>query len=131
MTAASTAPASPLDGIDAALAERLLAAALSSGGAYADLYFEHRSGADYVLEDVVVTSDGHLARDQQPMIRFGVSAVAEEGQQRQGGRSGGAGRFGMEFFARPGQSPEEHGREAARLAIGMLHAVEAPAGPME
>ena len=37
----------------------------------------------------------------------------------------------MEFFSRPGQSPEEHGREAARLAIGMLHAVEAPAGPME
>ena len=37
--------------IDAALAERLLAAALSSGGDYADLYFEYRSGADYVLED--------------------------------------------------------------------------------
>jgi TldD protein len=37
----------------------------------------------------------------------------------------------MEFFTRPGQSPEEHGREAARLAIGMLHAVPAPAGPME
>src|SRR6185369_5218954 len=34
-------------------------------------------------EVLVVTSDGHLARDQQPMIRFGVSAVAEEGQQRQ------------------------------------------------
>src|SRR6187551_619677 len=42
---------SPLDGIDAAIAERLLTAALSSGGEYADLYFEHRSGADYVLED--------------------------------------------------------------------------------
>ena len=82
-------------------------------------------------EVLVVTSDGYLARDRQPMIRFGVSAVAEEGAQRQGGRSGGAGRYGMEFFARPGQSPEEHGREAARLAIGMLHAVEAPAGPME
>ena len=43
--------ASPLQGIDAALAERLLAAALSSGGDYADLYFEHRAGADFVLED--------------------------------------------------------------------------------
>src|SRR6476659_2896298 len=51
MTAASTVPLSPLDAIDAALAERLLAAALSSGGDYADLYFEHRAGADYVLED--------------------------------------------------------------------------------
>ena len=243
--AGAVVASSPLDGIDAALAERLLAAALSSGGEYADLYFEHRSGADYVLEDgrvrtvgrgvtlglgvrvlrgdatgyayteelaedrmleaartaaqiassgaapgpiavrpvsladrypvthptqsqpgtdkiallrradaaarafdprivrveaslaeeqremLVVTSDGHLARDSQPMIRFGVSAVAEEGKERQIGRSGGAGRFGLEFFARKGQSPEEQGREAARLAIGMLHAVEAPAGPME
>jgi TldD protein len=258
--AIATAPlASPLDGIDAELAERLLSVALGSGGDYADLYFEHRAGADYVLEDgrvrtvgrgvtlglgvrvlrgdatgyayteelsldrmleaartaaqiastggepgpiavrpislahrypvsepslarpggdkiallrradaaarasdprivrveaslaeeqrdvLVVTSDGHLARDSQPMIRFGVSAVAEENnaesndrskdekrpRERQVGRSGGAGRFGMEFFARAGQSPEEHGREAARLAIGMLHAVEAPAGPME
>ena len=60
-----------------------------------------------------------------------VARSPRRGAQRQGGRSGGAGRFGMEFFARPGQSPEEHGREAARLAIGMLHAVEAPAGPME
>jgi TldD protein len=51
MTAAAIVPASPLNGIDAALAERLLSAALSSGGDYADLYFEHRSGADYVLED--------------------------------------------------------------------------------
>jgi TldD protein len=89
-------------------------------------------------EVLVVTSDGYLARDRQPMIRFGVSAVAQENNagegaspQRQAGRSGGAGRFGMEYFSRPGQSPEEHGREAARLAIGMLHAVEAPAGPME
>jgi TldD protein len=245
MTAVPVIPSSPLDAIDAALAERLLGAALGSGGDYADLYFEHTSGADFVLEDgrvrtvgrgvtlglgvrvlrgdatgyayteelaedrmleaartaaqiaasgaapgpiavkpvplqdrypvaepslsragadkvallrradaaarafdprivrvaaslverwrevLVVTSDGHLARDRQPMIRFGVDVVAEEGAQRQGGRSGGAGRFGMEFFVRPGQSPEEHGREAARLAIGMLHAVAAPAGPME
>jgi len=245
------AAASPLDQIDAKIAERLLGAALGSGGDYADLYFEFRSGADYLMEEgrvrtvgrgvtvglgvrvlrgdatgyayteelsdermldaartaaqiassggapgpvavkqlslpsfypierssldlagaekvallrradaaaraadprivrveaslaeewrevLVVTSDGHLARDQQPMIRFGVSAVAEgegapgKGKQRQGGRSGGAGRFGMEYFLRPGQSPEEHGREAARLAVGMLYAVDAPAGPME
>jgi TldD protein len=241
----SAAVTTPLDPIDAAIAGRLLAAALGSGGDYADLYFEYRSGADFVFEEgrvrtvgrgvtlglgvrvlrgdatgyayteelsdermleaartaaqiassggapgpisvapvplpdfypiprpslehpgeekvellrradraaraadprivrveaslseewreiLVVSSTGHLARDRQPRIRFGVHAVAEEGKQRQGGRSGGAGRFGMEYFLRPGQSPEEHGREAARLAIGMLHAVEAPAGPME
>src|SRR5215475_11039448 len=42
---------SPLDAIDAAVAQRLLAAALSSGGEHADLYFEHRSGADFVMEE--------------------------------------------------------------------------------
>ena len=44
--------------IDAALAERLLAAALGSGGDYADLYFEYRSGADFVLEDGRVRTVG-------------------------------------------------------------------------
>src|SRR5262245_64842340 len=58
MTTASVTPTSPLDAIDAALAERLLSAALSSGGDYADLYFEHRSGADYVLEDGRVRTVG-------------------------------------------------------------------------
>ena len=50
-TPAGVVPVSPLDGIDAALAERLLAAALGSGADYADLYFEHRTGADFALED--------------------------------------------------------------------------------
>ncbi len=81
-------------------------------------------------EVLVVTSDGRYARDRQPMIRFGVRAVAEENGKRQGGRSGGGGRRGMEYFQVPDQSPEEHGREAARLAIAMLDAAEAPAGPM-
>jgi TldD protein len=79
---------------------------------------------------MVVSSDGRFARDRQPMIRFGAHAVAEEGGKRQGGRSGAAARRGMEQFDRPDQSPEAHGREAARLAIAMLHAAEAPAGPM-
>jgi TldD protein len=236
---------SPLDGIDARTAERLISVALGSGGDYADLYFEHRSGADFSFEEgrvrsvgrgvtlglgvrvlrgdatgyayteelsdermreaartagqiassggdpgpvalrpvalpdfypvresslaragtdkvdllrradraarafdprivrvevsmseewrevLVVNSDGNMARDRQPMIRFGVHAVAEENGRRQGGRSGGASRRGMEQFDRTGQSPEEHGREAARLALAMLQAQDAPAGPME
>ena len=62
MTASPIAPASPLDGIDAALAERLLSAALSSGGEYADLFFEYRSGADYVLEDGRILTVGAASR---------------------------------------------------------------------
>src|SRR5689334_20983690 len=58
-TTAGTVPAaSPLDAIDAALAQRLLGAALGSGGEYADLYFEYRSGADFLLEEGRVRTVG-------------------------------------------------------------------------
>jgi TldD protein len=235
----------PLAGIDAVVAEQLLGEALASGGEYADLYFEFRCGADFVLEEaqvrsvgrvlvvglgvrvlrgdatgyayteelssarmreaartagqiaaagrsvapvaltplsgsdaypvpesslarpgsdklallrradaaaraldarivrveaslseewrevLVFTSDGRQAQDKQPMLRLGVHAVAEEGGRRQGGRSGTALRRGLELFTLPGHAPEQHGREAARIALAMLHAQEAPAGPME
>ena len=237
--------ANPLCGIDGAVAERLLSEALASGGEHADLYFEFRRAADFVMEEaqvrsvgraivvglgvrvlrgdatgyayseelsaarmseaahaagqiaaagrrvapvaltpllgsdvypvsesslarpgpdklallrradaaaraldsrivrvevslseewrevLIFTSDGRLAQDRQPMLRLGVHAVAEEGGRRQGGRSGTALRRGLELFALPGHAPEEHGREAARIAVAMLHAEEAPAGSME
>jgi len=227
--------------IDATIAQRLLAAALSSGGDYADLYFEYRVGADYVLEEeqvksvgrgvtlglgvrvtkgdatgyaytedlawermlhaakiagqiaagggsaqpqathavttqsyypvarpsltvppadklallraadkaaraydprivkveasfteaikeiLVVTSDGKMASDVQPMVRFGVRAVAEDGTKRQSGSSGGGGRMGLDYFT-GSRDAEGHGKEAARIAIDMLDAIEAPAG---
>jgi TldD protein len=78
---------------------------------------------------LVVTSDGRLVRDRQPLVRFGVRALAEDGHKRQVGSSGGGGRFGLEYF--DAHSPEDHGREAARIAIAMLDAREAPAGELE
>ena len=229
--------------IDAQLAQRLLAVALEAGGDYADLYFEYRVGADYVLEEeqvktvgrgvtlglgvrvtkgdatgyaytedlawermvhaariagqiasggktvdpvpinpvetrdfypvaqpslivspldkltllraadkaaraydprivkveasltevikeiLVVTSTGHMAADVQPMVRFGVRAVAEDGAKRQSGSSGGGGRMGLEYFTGE-RDAEAHGKEAARIAIIMLDAVDAPAGDL-
>src|SRR5919201_1941646 len=41
----------------------------------------------------------------------------------------GGGRTSLNYFE--GRSPEWHGREAARVALAMLDAVEAPAGEME
>jgi TldD protein len=84
-----------------------------------------------VREILVVTSDGKFVRDRQPLLRFGCRAVAEDGPKRQSGSSGGGGRWGMDYFARPGCSPEEHGKEAARIAVAMLDARDAPAGEME
>jgi len=82
-------------------------------------------------EVLIVTSDGKLIRDRQPLVRFGVRAVAEEGPKRQSGSSGGGGRLGLEYFDDPRHSPEAHGREAARVALAMLDARDAPAGEME
>src|SRR5258705_3266471 len=44
--------------IDAQLANRLLGLALEAGGDYADIYFEFRVSADYVLEEEQVKTLG-------------------------------------------------------------------------
>lgn len=85
---------------------------------------------EQIKEVLVISSDGRMARDVQPLMRFGVSAVAEDGGKRQSGSSGGGGRFGLDYFAQPGKDAVSHGREAARVAIAMLDAREAPAGEM-
>jgi len=82
-----------------------------------------------IREILIATSDGKLVRDRQPLIRFGVRAIAEDGDKRQSGSSGGGGRFGLEYF--DARSPEEHAREAVRQAVAMLDARPAPAGEME
>jgi TldD protein len=84
---------------------------------------------EVLKEILVVTSTGHMASDVQPMVRFGVRAVAEDGPKRQAGSSGGGGRLGLDYFVGP-HSAAEHGREAARIAITMLDAVDAPAGEL-
>ena len=66
----------------------------------------------------------------RPMLRFVVNVVAETNGNRQVGTSSGGGRIGNEYFTTR-MSPAEHGREAARQAILLLGAVDAPAGPME
>lgn len=86
------------------------------------------SFSEEVREILVATSDGVMAYDVQPMIRFGVRALAERDGRRQEGSSGGGGRTTMAYFE--GKSPEFHAREAARQALVMLDAIDAPAGEM-
>lgn len=85
--------------------------------------------AEEVREILVVTSDGTMVRDTQPLVRFGVRVIAEKDGKRQEGSSGGGGRTSLGYFE--GKSPEWHAREAARQAVIMLDAQEAPAGQME
>ncbi|MEZ4407466.1 MAG: metallopeptidase TldD-related protein [Polyangiales bacterium] len=87
--------------------------------------------AESFREVLVATSEGKFVRDTQPMIRFGVRVIAEADGKRQSGSSGGGGRYGLEYFDLPGKSPEDHAREAVRVAVAMLDAREAPAGEMD
>lgn len=82
-----------------------------------------------IREVLIVTSDGTMVHDAQPLMRFGVRAIAERNGKRQEGSSGGGGRTSMGYFEDKG--PELHAREAARQAVTMLDAQEAPAEQME
>jgi TldD protein len=88
------------------------------------------SFAESLREILLFTSDGICATDIQPQIRFGARAVAEQEGKRQSGSGGGGGRYGLEYFTGDLRDAESHGREAARVALAMLDAREAPAGEM-
>src|SRR5580700_5196286 len=88
-----------------------------------------KSLSEEVREILIVTSDGKLGRDVQPLVRFGIRVVVEEDGKRQEGSSGGGGRTTLGYFE--GKSPEWHARQAAEQAIRMLDSHEAPAGTME
>jgi len=79
---------------------------------------------------LLVTSDGRYVWDVQPMVRMGVFCIAEENGNRQSGHQGAGGRQTLEMF-RDDLDPRSLAREAARQAIQLLSAEEAPAGAME
>jgi TldD protein len=76
----------------------------------------------------IANSAGALVEDTQPLFSIRVSAIASENGTRREGSAGGGGRLGPEFFTE--KPPEHFAREAARMAVLLLSAVEAPAGPM-
>jgi TldD protein len=88
------------------------------------------SFTEQIREVLLFTSDGRMAQDIQPLLRFGVRAVAEDQGKRQAGSGGGGGRYGMDYFAQAKRDAASHGKEAARVAIAMLDAVDAPAGEL-
>jgi TldD protein len=86
--------------------------------------------ADNLRQVLVATSEGRLSVDRQPLARLSVSALARQsGGPPQRGHAGGGGRMELEYFLKE-KTPEHFAREAAREAIAMLDAVEAPAGEM-
>jgi len=78
---------------------------------------------------LLANSDGTLAADVRPLVRLNLNVIAEDGERREQGSSGGGGRVGYEYFLE-GERALEYAREAARQALVNLEAVDAPAGTM-
>ncbi|MGA2001712.1 MAG: metallopeptidase TldD-related protein, partial [Terriglobales bacterium] len=86
--------------------------------------------ADSLRQVMVATSEGGLTIDRQPQARLNVAALArQDGGEPQRGQAGGGGRVALDFFLKE-KTPEHFAAEAAREAVVMLDAVEAPAGEM-
>jgi TldD protein len=78
---------------------------------------------------LVAGSDGRLVGDVQPLARLNVTVIAEGGGSRQVGTFGGGGRHPFAWFLEEGRW-ERFTREAVRIALTNLDAVDAPAGTM-
>jgi TldD protein len=78
---------------------------------------------------LVANSDGHLAADVRPLVRFNVSVIVEQDGRREQGYAGAGGRITLpELVA--ADKPIALAREAVRQALVNLDAVPAPAGSM-
>jgi TldD protein len=78
---------------------------------------------------LIANSEGHLAADVRPLVRFNVSVIVEQDGRREQGYAGAGGRITLpELVAN--DKPLALAREAVRQALVNLDAVPAPAGPM-
>ncbi len=78
---------------------------------------------------LVAHSDGTLAGDVRPLVRFNVQVIAEQGGRRETGAAGGGGRIDYAELLE-GDFPFAQAREAVRQALVNLTAEDAPAGEM-
>ncbi|MGF1698186.1 metalloprotease TldD [Vibrio lamellibrachiae] len=82
---------------------------------------------------LVAATDGTYAGDIRPLVRLSISVLAERGDRRERGSSGGGGRFGYDFFLTDQEGSQvayQFADEAIRQALVNLEAVAAPAGAM-
>jgi TldD protein len=77
----------------------------------------------------VVNSEGLYISDARPLVRLICLAIAEKGEQREAGFSGGGGRVGLEYFSKE-LTPEKIAQDAAEEALNLLEAKTPPAGEM-
>jgi TldD protein len=118
---ANTMDVPPQDKVELLRRADLAAREFDDSIARVDLSF-----ADEMKYVAIYTSDGRMTGDVQPLVRFGVTCLSERGSDRQTARWGGGGRMGMAYF--DDNPPEALAQEAARQAVLLQSAVDAPAG---
>ena len=84
---------------------------------------------DEIRSRVIVTSEGVYLRDELPLLFFIVQAMSDDGKARHMARERLSNHSGFEMFEIV--TPETVARNAAREAIAMLAAEDAPAGIMD
>ncbi len=108
----------------------LVRAAYEACRGYSPLIIKAKAAIqDQIQYVAVANSEGLLATDVRPLVRLTCVGIAERGGLRESGYWGDGGRVGLERFEGPA-SPEAIGREAAREAVDLLDARDAPAGEM-
>ncbi|NIO48364.1 MAG: hypothetical protein GTN73_02835 [Candidatus Aminicenantes bacterium] len=83
---------------------------------------------DHTQFVTILNSEGLKVSDARPLMKLACLAVAEKGNKREAGFSGGGGRVGMEYFSN--LTPKEIGQDAAKEALELLEAALPPAGEM-
>ncbi|MFO7908850.1 MAG: metalloprotease TldD [Halomonas sp.] len=78
---------------------------------------------------LVRASDGTLAADIRPLVRFNVSVIVSKNGRRERGSAGGGGRYSMARL-RDDNVAERFAKEAVRQALVNSEAVDAPAGQL-
>ena len=84
---------------------------------------------DEIRGRVIANSEGTYLRDELPLLFFIVQTMSDDGKARHLSRERLSRHSGFEMFDEV--SPEEVSKKAAREAIAMLDAEEAPAGMMD
>ena len=84
---------------------------------------------DEIRSRVIVTSEGIYLRDELPLMFFIVQAMSDDGNSRHMARERLSNHSGFEMFENV--TPETIAKNAAREAIAMLAAGDAPAGIMD
>ncbi len=75
---------------------------------------------------LIAKSNGKIIGDVRPLVRIGLTVIAEKDGRREIGRGGGGGRFALDYFT--AEKLQEYTDEAVNSALQSLEAIPAPAG---